>query len=94
MNKDVLYTYDYYGRESSCYAPLELFAVGSGSFDYYYSKKADESPYTGCLLSIPKPGTGGEGTGFGDLNHVRRLMREGYWNSELTPLGKRLMGYE
>jgi len=90
--KNILETYELYGRQESYYAPLELFATSDGSWDIYYSAKADASPYCGCLLSIAKPGSGGRGTYYGDLNHIRYLMRNGWWHDELTPLGKKLMG--
>ena len=93
-NIKTLQTYELYGREESYYAPLELFATDDSAhgWDIYYSAKADADPYTGCLLSIAKPGSGGEGTYFGDLNHVRYLMRNGWWHLEFTPLGRKLMG--
>lgn len=94
LPQKILNEYELNGKKQSYYAPLELFATSDSPYgwDIYYSAKADADPYTGCLFSIAKPGSGGVGTFFGDMNHIRYLMRNGWWSSEFTPLGRKLMG--
>lgn len=88
---EILYTYKLYNRVETFRAPLILFAVGgneknnfSDNFDIYADK-------TGHLYSIARPGTGCEGTHFGDANHIRHLMRQGCWRDTLTEYGRELM---
>jgi len=89
---ETLQTYELYGRQDSYFAPLQLVATTDSNWDIYYSAKADASPYCGCLFSIAKPGSGAQGTTFGDFNHIRYLMRNGWWDGEFTPFGKKMMG--
>ncbi len=68
------------------------FAYGESNWDYgvvYYSDSS--KPY---LRSVPKEGTGCRETGFGDLAHVCRLIREGLWDGIFTELGDKLMRQE
>ena len=80
---EILKEYELYGHTEN-YHTLTLFAVSGSNWDYY----ADE---TGTLYSIAKPGSGCQGTFFGDCNHIRHLINEGYWDGIFTEYGKKLM---
>ena len=89
---EILYKYSLYERNSETFdAPLILFAIGgneknnfSSNWDIYASKR-------GTLYSIPRPGSGCRGTFYGDTNHIRHLMRQGYFSDTLTEYGRQLM---
>lgn len=84
---NTLKDFELYGKQQHVDEPIILFAVGSANWDIY----ADTN---GTLYSIVKPGIKGcQGTYFGDTNHVRQLIRRGYWNNNLTDYGKKLMSY-
>ena len=70
---------------------LKLFAIGNnkdntycGNWDIYADKE-------NRLYSIARTGSGCGNTHFGDINHIKHLMRQGCWNDELTEYGKKLM---
>ena len=77
--------FELYGKQRHVDEPIILFAVGSANWDIY-------ADIYGTLYSIVKPDIRGcQGTYFGDINHVKHLMRQGYWSASLTEYGKKLM---
>lgn len=88
---DILNKYSIYGREESHASPLVLFAIGgkreegfSDNWDIYADKN-------GTLYSIPRNGSGCSGTYFGDVNHIKNLMRKGHFSDTLTIYGLKMM---
>ena len=71
---------------------LTLFAIGgtlADSFCTNWDIYADEA---GTLYSIARePATGCKNSYFGDVHHIRHLMRCGHWNNTLTSHGFNLM---
>ena|GEM_PF-5915412 len=71
---------------------LMLFAIGGNITDSFCTNwdiYADES---GTLYSIARdPKTGCKNSYFGDVHHIRDLMRCGHWHDTLTTYGFNLM---
>lgn len=58
-----------------------------GNWNIYTDKK--------YMYSIAKPGTGAEDSQYGDIRHIRQMIREGHIKrSELTRLGRKLLRLE
>ena len=88
---DILYKYSFYGREETHAAPLVLFAIGGKKADGFTSNFDIYADNKGTLYSIPRKGSGCRGTYFGDVNHIRHLMRQGYFSGTLTLYGLKMM---
>ena len=43
------------------------------------------------LYSIAKPGSGASNSYFGDIEHVKNLIRKGYWRDQLTDIGQDIL---
>lgn len=91
ITADILNIYSLYSREETHAAPLVLFAIGgkrengfSDNWDIYADKN-------GTLYSIPRNGSGCSGTYFGDVNHIKSLMRKGHFSDTLTLYGLKMM---
>lgn len=72
---------------------MVLFAIGGSLKDDFCTNWDIYATEDGTLYSIARNGSGCRNTYFGDVNHIRHLMREGYWSSTLTPYGFKLMNY-
>lgn len=89
---DEITTFNFYGRIETRKNPLLLFAIGgrlknnfSDNWDIYTDQK-------GTLYSIPRKCAGScQGTYFGDVHHIKNLMRKGYFRDTLTPRGFEMM---
>ena len=88
---ETLTEYSLYNRIEKAETPLILFAIGgkpdegfSHNWDLYISNK-------GTIYSIPRKGSGACGTYYGDINHIKNLMRRGIFSDTLTPYGESLM---
>lgn len=64
---------------------MTLVFIGDANWDIYADDK-------GQLRAVPKPENPDcHETHFGDRNHIRRLMQQGYFNDEPTEAGLELM---
>lgn len=71
--------------------PLHLFAIGGSEKDNFCSNWDIYADKKGTLYSIARPESGASNSYFGDCNHIRNLMRKGYFTDTLTTYGAELM---
>lgn len=86
-----LKTYSFYDRIETRENPLKLFAIGGrikDNFCHNWDIYADER---GTLYSIARNGSGAGSTYFGDISHIKRLMKQGHFHGTLTPYGFKMM---
>lgn len=88
---ETLTTYSLYERIETAEKPLRLFAIGGTEKDGYSDNWDIYADENGTLLSIPRPSSGACGTWYGDINHIKRLQRQGIFCDTLTAYGKKLM---
>ena len=89
VTADTLTEYKLYKRTEQ--GKRILFAIGGSlkdGFCHNWDIYADEK---GNLYSIARKGSGCEGTYYGDIRHIKHLMRTGHWHDTLTPYGFKLM---
>ncbi len=86
---DTLTEYSIYNRIEI--GNLKLFAIGGNLKDDFCDNWDIYADTNGRLYSIPRKGSGCQGTHYGDINHVKNLMRQGYFRDTLTPYGFELM---
>lgn len=86
-----LESYSLYGHTETYAAPLILFAIGGSekdgfcdNWDLYIDKK-------GTIYSIARPGSGADGTLFGDIQYIKHLIRMGGFSDTLTEYGRAKM---
>ena len=70
---------------------LKLFAIGGTPEDSFCNNWDIYADSKGTLYSIARKGTGCGNSYFGDCDHIRHLMRKGYFHDTLTDYGKQLM---
>lgn len=71
----------------------QLFATSDGNWDYFVDYPWTDTPDRAAVWAVAKEGTGSESSTFGGLDHVRKLIRLGYWDHvQLTPYGRQLLG--
>lgn len=70
---------------------MKLFAIGGNITNDFSTNWDIYANDHGTLYSIARPGTGCKNSYFGDVNHIRHLMRSGYWHDTLTSYGFSLM---
>lgn len=68
-----------------------LFAVGGNESDNFTNNWDIYTDKKGTLYSIARPGTGCRGSYFGDVNHIKNLIRQGYFKDTLTQIGVEMM---
>lgn len=68
-----------------------LFAIGGTENDNFCSNWDIYADERGTLYSIARPGSGAGSTFFGDVAHVRNLIRAGHFSATLTEYGRRIM---
>lgn len=71
--------------------PLTLFAIGGKKEENFCSNWDIYADKKGALYSIARPNSGCGSTIFGDCNHVKNLIRQGYFSDTLTEYGRQLM---
>lgn len=71
----------------------QTFAIGSKSsnFDYVVDYPWNDQPDKAAIWYIARPNSGCVSGYFGDLNHVKKLIRQGFFDGNLTPLGNALI---
>ncbi|MBR2579211.1 MAG: hypothetical protein IKE41_03665 [Clostridia bacterium] len=70
---------------------LILFAIGGNAENNYCDNWDIYADKKGTLYSIARPGTSCGNSYFGDCNHIKNLIRQGYFSDTLTEYGKALM---
>ena len=70
---------------------LRLFAIGGSDTDNFCGNWDIYADNKGTLYSIARPNSGAGNSYFGDCDHVKYLMRKGYFHDTLTPYGRQLM---
>ena len=71
--------------------PLILFAIGGKKEENFCSNWDIYADEKGTLYSIARPQSGCGSTIFGDKNHVKNLIRQGYFSDTLTEYGRQIM---
>lgn len=71
--------------------PLRLFAIGGNKQDNFCNNWDIYADKKGALYSIARPNSGCGSTFFGDCNHIKALIRQGYFHDTLTEYGRQLM---
>lgn len=84
LNSYILYNSHYDGK-------LTLFAIGGKKENRFCDNWDIYADEKGVLYSIARPGTGCGSTFFGDKNHIKNLMKQGYFSDTLTEYGKKIM---
>ena len=75
------------------FSKSELFATGNSNWDYYLDFPWTDHPEKAAIWYVPKPDAVGCLYGYyGDITHVKKMRRLGYFNAELTELGKMYIG--
>ena len=80
--------YRLYNHEETSNPPLKLFAIGGKPDDNFTSNWDIYETKTGYFYSIARKGSTAESTIFGDINHIKNLIRQGYFNNTLTEYAK------
>ena len=72
----------------------KLFAIGNNdsNWDYYIDKPWNDNPDKWAIWFIAKPNSGALDGYMGDIQHIKKLIRQGYWHNEFTEFGKTVMG--
>lgn len=84
-----LETFSFYNRTE--HGRRILFAIGGTEKDNFCSNWDIYADERGTLYSIARPGSGAQSSYFGDVNHVKNLIRAGHFWHTLTEYGRRLM---
>lgn len=72
--------------------PLKLFAIGGNENDHFCDNWDIYADTKGYLYSIARQAAADcKNSYFGDVKHIKRLMRQGYFSDTLTDYGKKLM---
>ena len=71
--------------------PLRLFAIGGNKENNFCDNWDIYADNEGTLYSIARKGSGASNSYYGDCNHIRNLMRKGYFRDTLTAYGAELM---
>lgn len=69
----------------------KLFAIGNGNWDYYIDKPWTDNPDKWAIWFVPKK-PGCDYGYMGDVQHIKKLIRNGYWDHTFTEFGKSVMG--
>lgn len=86
-----LYSYSFYNHQETTEKPLILFAIGGNEKDNYSSNFDYYMKEDGTIYSIPRKESGCRGTYFGDVNHIKRLIRQGHFHNTFTTYGANKM---
>lgn len=70
---------------------LKLFAIGGNKEDNFCTNWDIYADTKGTLYSIARTGSGCNNSFFGDCNHIKNLIRRGYFGGTLTDYGMQLM---
>lgn len=75
------------------FSQAQAFATGreSSNFDYVVDYPWNDQPDKAAIWYIARPNSGCVSGYFGDLNHVKKLIRQGFFDGNLTPLGNALI---
>ena len=71
--------------------PLQLFAIGGNESNNFCDNWDLYADAKGHIYSIARPDSGASNSSFGDVRHIKNLMRQGYFSDTLTDYGKILM---
>ena len=75
------------------FTKARLFAVSDGNWDYFVDYPWKDNPTKAAIWYVAKEGSGANSGSFGGLDHIRQLIRRGYWSGvKLTDLGRELLG--
>ena len=86
---DTLTEYSLYKRTEK--GNLKLFAIGGSIKDGFCDNWDIYADNKGHLYSIARKSSGCEGTHYGDINHIKSLMRKGQFYDTLTAYGFQMM---
>lgn len=70
---------------------LTLFAIGGREEDHFCNNWDIYADKNGTLYSISRPMSGCGNSIFGDCDHVKHLIRQGYFHDTLTTYGRQMM---
>lgn len=75
------------------FSGARLFATSESNWDYFVDYPWTDAPGKAAIWAVAKAGSGAESSQFGGLDHVRKLIRLGYWDGvKLTQYGRQLLG--
>ena len=67
-----------------------LFAIGNDNWDYYIDKPWSDKPDKYAIWYIAKE-EGCDSGYMGDISHIKKLLRQGHFNHEITEFGKSVL---
>lgn len=69
------------------------FAQGDAesNWDYVVDWPWEDAPEKAAIWYVSRPESGADSGYMGDLQHIRKLIRNGHFNCTLTPLGRKLL---
>lgn len=70
---------------------LLLFAIGGREEDQFCNNLDIYADKNGTLYSIARPMSGCGNSIFGDCDHIKYLIRKGYFHDTLTTYGRQMM---